>query len=153
MTLSNAERQKRFRENLKQKAQKGDHLTPDEIADRDAVMADPIYPVPGIGLRDQLPTFMGWNRYEWSVASEALIDHFGMREAWDGWRAEKEKIQRQIHEQNVRADAHYKAVIADLIPAAQERATQMIGREGQHGVLAEIVKDASLGTKRKRNVT
>ena len=94
MALSNAERQKRHRERCKQLTREGvGHLTGEQIADRNAVMADPLYPVPAIGpMRDRLPTFMGWNRYDWSVAPEALIDHFEMRSAFEGWRAEHAEI-------------------------------------------------------------
>jgi hypothetical protein len=66
----------------------GTCLTPEQRADRNAVMADPIYPVPPPEARLQRPRFMGWTRYEWARAPEPLVEHFGMRQAWASWRRE-----------------------------------------------------------------
>lgn len=93
MALTAAERQKRHRERTKAAlARAAAGLTPEQIADRDAVMADPLWPTPTSNSHPQLPTFMGWSRYDWSAAPEALIDHFGMRAAWEVWRAEAQDV-------------------------------------------------------------
>jgi len=102
-------------------------------------MADPLYPVPPMGpRRDQIPTFMGWNRYEWSEAPEALIDHFGMRSAFRAWRAEKEKLQARMREQSAQFDAHWNEVMARLTPADREQAEQIAQRRGRYAALSEI---------------
>jgi hypothetical protein len=157
LSLSNAERQKRHRERLKAALARsaipeGSCLTPEQIADRDAVMAEPLYPVPPRDRQNQIPTFMGWNRYEWSAAPEALINHFGMRTAWESWRAEKDEMQAQVSAGHARSVAHFEAVLAGLTPAARERAEDMMkgGSRGIFYVLDEIAKDPALGTGRKR---
>ena len=73
-------------------------MTPKQIADREAVMADPLYPVPEFGTpaREQMPRFMGWDRYEWSTVPPELAEHFGMRAAWEGWRAEQEAVKAEL---------------------------------------------------------
>jgi hypothetical protein len=98
MALSNAERQRRHRNRLKQAARAGGSLTPQQIAARDAVMAESLYPVPELGTtaREQMPRFMGWDRYEWSTAPAELAEHFGMRAAWEVWRAEQEAVRAQL---------------------------------------------------------
>jgi len=98
MALSNAERQRRHRNRLKQAARAGGSLTPKQIAARDAVISDPLYPVPELGTLgfEQLPRFMGWERYEWSAAPAELAEHFGMRAAWEGWRAEQEAVKAEL---------------------------------------------------------
>ena len=65
-------------------------LTPEQVADRDAVMADhQMSEGPARGL---IPTFMGWNRSNWTNAPDAIVDHFGMREAVDVWRREWDEL-------------------------------------------------------------
>lgn len=73
-------------------------MTPQQIAARDAVMADPLYPVPNLGApaREQMPRFMGWDRYEWSASPAELAEHFGMRSAWEGWRTEQDAVKAQL---------------------------------------------------------
>ena len=96
MPLSNAERQRRWRE--RRKAHAAQHglcqLTPEQAADRAAVISEPLFPVPKGNARDQLPTFMGWNRYDWLAAPAPLVEHFGMVEAVAGWKAEMEEARR-----------------------------------------------------------
>lgn len=89
MPLSNAERQKRYRERRRSNPPSAVALAPEQRADRDAVMSEPIWPVPERSAQDQMPTFMGWSRYDWSAAPMPLIEFFGMREARDGWDAER----------------------------------------------------------------
>ena len=72
---------------MKAHAQDGAVLTPEQIADRDAVMAD--HPPPE-GKR--MPTFMGWSRSDWTYAPDPLVDYFGMRAAVDVWRREWDEL-------------------------------------------------------------
>ena len=55
MPLTNAERQRRFRKRLRAGASAAVGLTPEQCADRDAVMAEPLYPVPPVDRRAQMP--------------------------------------------------------------------------------------------------
>ena len=100
MPLSNTERQRRWRE--RRKAHAAQHgtcqLTPEQAADRAAVISEPLFPVPKGDARDQMPTFMGWNRYDWSAAPAPLVEHFGMGKAVAGWKAEMEEARgREAH--------------------------------------------------------
>jgi hypothetical protein len=65
-------------------------LTPEQIAERYAVMAD--HSVSEDGARGPMPTFMGWNRSNWTNAPDPIVDHFGMRQAVDVWRREWDEL-------------------------------------------------------------
>jgi hypothetical protein len=65
-------------------------LTPEQIAERYAVMAD--HPMSEDGARGPMPTFMGWNRSNWTNAPDPIVDHFGMRQAVDVWRREWDEL-------------------------------------------------------------
>ena len=142
MVLSNAERQRHHRERLKARAagtSRGACLTPEQIADRNSVASEPLHPVP----RDtsQIPTFMGWNRYEWASAPDALVEHFDLSEAVNGWRAERAEIDAQI-----RALSQKVATRADaIVEECGERAHEIMREHGRLGLIRAHGKDPTLG--------
>ena len=145
MALSNAERQKLFRDR-RRSATPHSGLTPEQISDRDAVMSEPIYPVPPEHLRGQMPRFLGWERYEWAMAPEAMIDFFGMRSAWEGWTAELKSVDRDrswIETDRVEGQR----ILAEVGPAAQK---VLNDGGGWRALIAAYRQDPSLGTRRKR---
>jgi len=157
MALSNAERQRRHRERVKAKlAAPGVHgaagcLSAEQTADRDAVMDGPIYPVPKD--TSQLPTFMGWNRYDWSYAPEALIDHFGMRSAFEGWQEEKRLLAEESDAIRQRHQAIVQEIEAEHGKEICERAKEGCGTLR---LLDNYRKDRSLAAfrgKKGRRVT
>ena len=97
-------------------------LTPEQDADRRAVMAEPIYPVPEGAAADQMPTFMGWHRYDWSVAPRELVEFFDMQDAYDGWAAEKQAIEDQMDELRREHNAEVDAIVAEHGQEVCERA-------------------------------
>lgn len=149
MALTNAERQARHRARMKAMPSAGSALTPEQIAERDAVAADPIYPVPPRDARAQMPRFMGWERYEWSEAPLPLIEFFGLRVAWEGWQAEKSEMDWKIAEIS---RAHEERA-AKIIAECGDVARQIMNREGTRGLFRRYEADPTLGQKRKRRVT
>lgn len=65
-------------------------LTPEQIADRDAVIAD--HPTPEGARHGKMPSFMGWNRPNCTFAPDAVVDYFGMRTAVDAWRRDWDEL-------------------------------------------------------------
>lgn len=151
MVLSNAERQARYRAHRKAMTISGCGLTPEQIADRDAVMAEPIWPVPKGAQRDQMPRFLGWSRYEWSEAPLPLIEFLGMQPAWEGWRAEKVAMEKAMHETGARLEERANAICAEVGDAARE----IRSKHGSIGLISRYEADSTLGQKqrRKRRVT
>ena len=111
MALSNAERQRRFRERLKARAcavdqrcdpdelhslrervalleaelaRGGVGLSPADLKDRDMIQHDPMFPFPED--RATLPRFLGWDRLDWAMAPDPIVAHFGLSEAVWWWR-------------------------------------------------------------------
>jgi len=147
MALTNAERQKRHRERVKT-ALRGDGakvLTAEQIADRDAVMADPIWPVPTGAAKDQMPRFLGWTRYEWSAAPEPMIDHFGMRDAWEGWQSERAEMQSRLNAINAASTTRAEAIVAEH----GDRARVIIREGGQRALFRAYEADPTLGKKQR----
>lgn len=128
----------------------GANLTPEQIADRDAVMADPIYPVPEGPARDQMPNFMGWNRYEWSAAPEPLIDYFEMREAFDGWRGEFEALERDMDRLRQAHNAEVDRITAEHGEDTVRKVMGLPGERGTFHLLEEYRKDPTLSTYKGR---
>jgi len=123
-------------------------LTAEQAEDRDAVMADPIYPVPASDQRDQVPRFMGWDRYEWSVVPEQLADYFGMRPAWEGWQHEREVIAAKGRDDNAAMSARAARIIAECGTAA-ERFMES-NRGGLMALFSAHEKDPTLGSKSQK---
>ena len=98
MPLSNADRQRRFCERHPLHAPGAVALTPEQRADRDAVVSEPIWPVPAGTARDQMPTFMGRSRYDRSVAPEPPIDVSGVRETPARRRLNASPAHHWLHE-------------------------------------------------------
>ncbi len=146
MPLTNAERQKRHRSRLKAAASTGDGLTPEQIADRDAVMSEPLYPMPSARARLQMPRFMGWERYEWSAAPKALVEHFGMRTAWDGWQAEQAAMQVKMQDLHDGVQARAERIVAECGEAASE----ILRQGGAVALFRAYEADPTLGAKQKR---
>ena len=96
MAFSNAERQRRFRDRQQQAARAGRGLTPEQIADREAVASDRRWPVPPPGACDQIPQFLGWSRYDWSLAPHELVAFLGLEDAWNQWKAEQAEMDTQV---------------------------------------------------------
>lgn len=154
MPLTNAERQKRHRERLKAAASRGAAgLTLEQIADRNAVMAEPIWPTPTGAAREQMPTFLGWNRYDWSEAPEAMIDHFGMREAWEGWTAEWVAMNAKQAEISERALKRTAKRAAAIVEEMGDRAREILHAGGHSALIREYERDPTLGKKRRNSVT
>ena len=113
MTLSNAERQRRYRERLKARARSADRqsdpselemlraqvaaleaelargsvqLSASDLQDRWRILLDAMFPFPED--RSGLPRFMGWDRLDWALAPDPIVAHFGMAEAVECWREE-----------------------------------------------------------------
>ncbi len=151
MPLTNAERQRRFRKRLRAGASAAVGLTPEQCADRDAVMAEPLYPVPPVDRRAQMPRFMGWERYEWAAAPEPLIDHFGMRAAWEGWQAEKGAMKAQ--EDHVYAYREGEA--GRIIAECGDAAIRILSEGGRLALFRAYESDPTLGmnTKTRKRVT
>jgi len=149
MALTNAERQKRHRERLRAAASAASGLTAEQRADRDAVMSEPLYPVPPPHARQQMPRFMGWERYDWSAAPEPLIDHFGMRAAWEGWRSEMDAIRSDQD----RIFAHLEGLAGRIIAECGDRAIEILDRDGRSALIAAYDADPTLGVKRRKRVT
>jgi hypothetical protein len=151
MVLSNAERQRRYRERLKARAagiSRGACLTPEQVADRNAVASEPLHPVPSD--ISQVPTFMGWNRYEWASAPDALVEHFDLTDAVNGWRAERAQIDAQVRILSQRLEASANAIIEEC----GERAREIARERGYIGLISAYEKDPSLGQRsRRRRVT
>ncbi len=146
MPLTNAERQKRHRDRLKVAASTVVGLTAEQIADRDAVMSEPLYPVPSAHARLQMPRFMGWERYEWSAGPEALVDHFGMRAAWDGWQAEQAAMEARTQDLHDRVQARADGIVA----ACGETAGEILRQGGAVALFRAYEADPTLGVKQKR---
>ena len=151
MPLTNAERQKRHRDRLKVAASTGVGLTSEQIADRDAVMSEPLYPVPSVHARLQMPRFMDWERYEWSAAPKALVDHFGMRAAWDGWQAEQAAMEAKMQDQHESARVRAVQIVAEC----GEVASEILRQGGAVALFRAYEADPTLGVrpKRRRAVT
>lgn len=111
MALSNAERQRRFRERLQARvkaaeqagdpsefarlrdritlleaelARRGTRLSATELEDRFTIALDAMFPFPED--RSVLPRFMGWDRLDWAMAPDPIVAHFGLTEDVEGWR-------------------------------------------------------------------
>jgi hypothetical protein len=111
MALSNAERQRRYRKRLKAQAQLADRqcdpnelqelrdrvatleaelargglkLSASDLADREALEADFMFPFPED--RSTLPRFMGWDRLDWARAPDPIVRYFGLMETVTAWR-------------------------------------------------------------------
>ncbi len=151
MPLTNAERQKRHRDRLKVAASMVVGLTAEQTADRDAVMSEPLYPVPPAHARLQMPRFMGWERYEWSAAPKALVDHFGMRAAWDGWQAEQAAMEARTQDLHDRVQARADGIVAEC----GEVANEILRQGGAVALFRAYEADPTLGVrpKRRRAVT
>ena len=112
MALSNAERQRRFRERLKARACAVDQrCDPDELhslrervalleaelargglglsaadlKDRHTIQLDAMFPFPED--RSTLLRFMGWDQVDWAMAPDPIVAHFGLTEDVWWWRA------------------------------------------------------------------
>lgn len=140
MALTNAERQKRHRERLRAAASAASGLTAEQRADRDAIMSEPLYPVPPSHARQQMPCFMGWERYDWSAAPEPLIDHFGKRAAWEGWRSEMDVM--RIDQDSI--SARGKGLAERIIAECGDRAIEILARGGRSALLAAYDADPTL---------
>ncbi len=149
MPLTNAERQKRFRERLRAGATAASGLTAERCAARDAVMAEPLYPVPPVDRRAQMPRFKGWERYEWSEAPAPLIDHFGMRAAWEGWQAEKGAM--KAHQDHVYAYGEGEA--GRIIAECGDAAIQILSEGGRMALFRAYGAYPTLGRKKRNRVT
>ena len=146
MPLTNAERQKRFRERRRSDPPGVAALSAEERAARDAVMSEPIWPTPTGAARDQMPTFMEWNRYDWSAAPMALINFFGMRAAREGWDAESVAMQAAMDKASKAREGEAERIIAECGPIARE-----IMREGgRMRLFREYQADPTLGQKRRK---
>ena len=146
MPLTNAERQKRFRERRRADPPGVAALTAEQRADRNAMMSEPLWPVPTGSARDQMPTFMGWNRYDWSVAPAPMTDFFGLRKARDGWDGERDAMQSRMDQ--ISRERQHKA---DRIVAECGDVARRIMQEG--GILRlfqEYEADPTLGRKQRR---
>ena len=103
-------------------------------------------PVPQGAAQDQVPTFMGWSRYDWSAAPATLIDFFGMRVARDGWDAERlaldEDMSRMSRERSLEADR----IIAECGPIARK----IMQAGGTMRLFREYQADPMLGQKRRK---
>lgn len=176
MVLTNAERQRRFRERhgtLRATRARPDNvrsaepqdgaavLTAEQRAARDAVMSEPLYPVPSLRAPDpwgrvgidyeaikNLPRFMGWERYEWSAAPMELIEYFGMQSARAGWDAENAAIKAESD----RVHAERNAYVARIIDECGDAARKILARGGGNSELTRAYEaDPTLGVKpRKR---
>jgi len=149
MALTNAERQKRHRERLRAAASAASGLTAEQRADRDAVMSEPLYPVPPPHARQQMPRFMGWERYDWSVAPEPLIDYFGMRAAWEGWRSEMDALRTDQD----RISARLEGMAGRIIAECGDHAIKILAERGRSALIAAYRADPTLGVKRRKRVT
>lgn len=123
-------------------------LTAEQTEDRDAVIADPIYPVPALDQRDQMPRFMGWDRYEWAAVPEQLADYFGMRSAWEGWQDEREAIAAEGRDNDAAMRARAARIIAECGTAA-ERFMES-NRGGLMALFSAYEKDPTLGGKSQK---
>jgi hypothetical protein len=94
MALSNAERQARHRQRVRERmpeqteAGSGTGLTPEQIADRGAVIACTALPL-SAGDRTRLPRFLGLDRDEWTRQPEQIAQIVGLGEAWTRWQDER----------------------------------------------------------------
>ncbi len=92
-----------------------------------------------------MPQFLRWTRYEWSVAPEPLIDHFGMREALEGWKAESAEMQRQLDVISAARTAEADAIVAEH----GDRARALLRSGGQVALFRAYETDPTLGKKRQ----
>jgi hypothetical protein len=125
-------------------------LTPEQISDRAAVAAEPIWPVPPECERSQIPQFLGWTRYEWSTAPRELIEHVGLVDAWEGWNAEEADMQDQLRRNYAAQKQRVQEIIAEcgdhIRDAYCQRGTDALIRDYEAGLL----KPQNAGRKRKR---
>lgn len=149
MPLTNAERQRRFRTRLKAAASTATGLTREQVAARDAVMAEPLYPVPSQGARAHMVRFMGWERYEWSVAPEPLVDFFGMRSAWEGWKREMQALTKKQDT----LFAHRSAEADRIVAECGEPALALLRTGGQSALFRAYRDDPTLRIKKRKRVT
>lgn len=145
MPLTNAERQRRFRERQQSnKAQSGFALTDEQIWDRDAVASEPIWPVPRGSM--QVPHFLGWSRYDWSVAPRALVELVGLLNAWEGWQAEHARMNERMRQNHVDFMARVDAIIAEV----GDRGRELMDSKGGYTLIREYEAGAFTKKGRKR---
>lgn len=92
---------------------------------------------------------MGWERYDWSAAPEPLIDHFGKRAAWEGWRSEMDAMRIDQDPISARGEGLAGRIIAEC----GDRAIEILARGGRSALLAAYDADPTLGVKRRKRVT
>jgi ParB family chromosome partitioning protein len=114
-----------------------------KMTDRAAVAAEPLWPVPQLADRSEMPRFLGWTRYEWAAAPRELIEHVGLVDAWERWKAEEADMQDQIRRGCAAIDLRIgrqesftpeEIVIPqrfrDVIPSAVDALVESIGKIG-----------------------
>ncbi len=140
MALSNAERQRQFRRRQKLKMSNFS-LSTEQIKQRDAVMAEPVWPILPRAQRMKAPTFMGWTAHQWSLAHKELIEHFGMQTAWEEWQAERaamgDRIERMMQEEIRQKER--------IIAECGDRARAILCERGLHALLRAYEADPTLG--------
>lgn len=150
MALSNADRQRRFRERAKKRMAGG--LTAEQISDRDAVASEPIWPVPNKKYQSQVPCFLGWNRYDWSAAPRELAEHVGLLDAWEGWKAEHEDMQAQMKRTSEIANQKVEAIRAEcgdqVMQAYLNRGSYKLISDYEAGLLTSPTTD-----RKRKHVT
>ncbi len=151
MALSDADRQRRHRERTKQRLVGlaegyGPNLTPEQVSDRNAVASEPLWPMPQDMARDQMPRFLGWTRYEWSVAPAALVGFFSLNGAWHGWKAEEAEMRRKCME----ASARWSEYVARIRAETGRTGEAIRIAKGAPALVRAYEADPTLGGKVKR---
>ena len=145
MALTNAERQARHRERQKMAAVSAGGLTPQQINDRQVVMAASLFPIAPTAGGNPRPCFMGLSPSQWSKASDELVDYFGMREARARWNEEWQDYRVRVDRTRARAEQ----IIASGTPRAKK-----IARDHGNAVLCRAYDiDPKLGPEAVKSVT
>ncbi len=116
-------------------------LSIEQIEQRDAVMAEPIWPPIPKERGVKAPKFMGWTAHQWSLAPTELIEHFGMQTAWEAWQAERaamgDHIERLMQEEIRRKER--------IVAECGDRARAILCERGLHALFAAYEADPTLG--------
>lgn len=147
MVLSNAERQKRYREKRNElaRAATSGELTSQQVEDRQAVMSLSLFPIVATASDRPRPRFMGLDPNQWRNAPDELVDHFGMREARSRWNDEWTEHKRRVELLRVRSDV----IIARVGARAKK-----IARDHGNVVLCRAYDiDPNLGPEALKSVT